>query len=100
MVGVALALVVLSYVFVFAAAVTVMASAVTVSEVVALLAPNKASPANDAPTPLASVPTFVFGNVALASVATPLTFVVALPTLLPLRVNAIDLPFTPAPPTV
>jgi hypothetical protein len=99
-VGVAAALVVASYVFEFAAAVTVMAREVTVSEFVALLDENDASPANEALTPLASVPTFVFGSVALASVATPLALVVALPTLDPLSVKLIDLPFTPAPPLV
>jgi len=80
--------------------VTVIARAVTVNEFVALLVLNDASPAKDAAAPLASVPTFVFGRVALASVATPLAFVVALPTLLPFSVKLMLLPLIPAPPLV
>ena len=58
------------------------------------------SPAKLAPTPVPYVPALIPDRLALASVATPLPLVVALPTELPLRVKLMVLPLTPEAPEV
>src|SRR5947209_7150941 len=59
-----------------------------------------ASPAKLALTPVAYVPALMLPRLAPVTVATPLAFVVAVPTLVPLRVKAMILPATPEPPEV
>jgi hypothetical protein len=75
----------------------------TVSEFVALLAPNPESPAKVALTPLRYVPALIFEGLRrlpLDKVATPLPFVTALPTEPPFSVKVIVFPDTAAPPIV
>src|SRR5919201_1864443 len=69
----------------------------TVSDPLPLAAAKPVSPAKLAPTALAYVPALIPERLTLLSVATPLAFVVALPTELPLRVKAMVLPLTPEP---
>ena len=72
----------------------------TVSEFEPLLASKEPSPANEAPTPVGYEPALIPARLTPLSVATPLPFVLELPTLVPLSVNATDLPLTPLPPEV
>ena len=63
----------------------------------ALLELNPESPAKLAPTPVGKVPAFIFEGVsrlALASTASPLPFVVAVPTAPPFNVKLISFPLT------
>src|SRR6266566_1492438 len=72
----------------------------TVKDALPLAAAKPLSPAKLAPTPVGYVPALMPERLAPARLATPLAFVVALPTELPLRVNATVLPLTPEPPDV
>ena len=72
----------------------------TVSEFEPLLASKEPSPANEAPTPVGYEPALIPARLTPLSVATPLPFVLELPTPVPLSVNATDLPLTPLPPEV
>src|SRR3712207_4431055 len=58
------------------------------------------SPAKLAPTPVAYVPALIPTRLTSGRVATPELFVVALPTLAPLRVKLTLVPLTPKPPEV
>jgi hypothetical protein len=55
----------------------------TVSELEPELGSKELSPGNEADTPVGYVPALIPARLALASVATPLPFVIALPTLEP-----------------
>jgi hypothetical protein len=59
----------------------------TVSEAEPLLESKLESPGNDAPTPVGYEPALIPARLVPASVATPLAFVIALPTLEPLSVK-------------
>ena len=59
----------------------------TVSEFEPLLGSKLPSPGNEAPTPVGYEPALIPARLTFESVATPLAFVIALPTLVPLSVK-------------
>jgi hypothetical protein len=89
-----------SYTLLAAVKVPLTALGPTVRAPVPLLVEKLASPAKLAPTAVAYVPALMLPRLTFVRLATPLAFVVALPTPVPFRLNVTVLPSAPEPPEV